>query len=54
MDLLMGAGFDPHELMAMSYEQCVGLLGRAVSDGRVPAERIDGLRELGLPADTSS
>jgi len=46
MDCLMGAGFDPHELMALSHEQHVELVRQAVADGRVPAEVGDTLINL--------
>jgi hypothetical protein len=37
MDCLMGAGFDPKELMAMTPRRQVELLRTAIADGRVPA-----------------
>jgi hypothetical protein len=42
-DCLMGAGFDPNELLAMTHQQRVELLRQCVADGRVPAERADEL-----------
>jgi len=46
MDCLLGAGFDPRELVGLTHQQSVELLRQAVADGRVPEAVGDTLIDL--------